>query len=155
MTEKKPKRIKYKLWHPAGHCEFNGGLSEGLFYAAHHWAGAAGPDRQAAGETCRARGGRTVSITSAHSTSGQRDGHGLNEIAASRAYGNLNNQSPRQKVRDLPDPLERFNADQSASESERSVPERAAPVGSQRPVNVLGRLSKTANTKNPAGNKQA
>ena len=39
MTEKKPKRIKYKLWHPAGHCEFNGGLPEGLFYAARHLTG--------------------------------------------------------------------------------------------------------------------
>lgn len=39
MAEQKPKRIKYKLWHPAGHCEFNGGLSEGLFYAAHHLTG--------------------------------------------------------------------------------------------------------------------
>lgn len=29
-----------------------------------------------------------------------------NEIAASRAYGNINNQRPRQKIGDLPDHLE-------------------------------------------------
>ena len=46
-----------------------------------------------------------MSITSAHSLSGQRDGESLNEIAASRAYGNLNNQRPRQKIGDLPDVL--------------------------------------------------
>jgi hypothetical protein len=34
-------------------------------------------------------------------------GESQNEIAASRAYGNLNNQRPRQKVGDLPDHLER------------------------------------------------
>ena len=47
----------------------------------------------------------SMSITSAHSLSGQRDGESLNEIAASRAYGNLNNQRPRQKIGDLPDVL--------------------------------------------------
>ena len=46
-----------------------------------------------------------MSITSAHSLSGQRDGESLNEIAASRAYGNLNNQRPRRKIGDLPDAL--------------------------------------------------
>jgi hypothetical protein len=34
-------------------------------------------------------------------------GESLNEIAASRAYGNLNNQSPHQEVGDFPDHLER------------------------------------------------
>lgn len=39
--------------------------------------------------------------------SGQRDGESLNGIATSRAYGNVNNQSPRLNVGDVPDRLER------------------------------------------------
>jgi len=38
-TQQDSKRIKYKLWHPSGQCEFDGGLPEGLFYAAHHMTG--------------------------------------------------------------------------------------------------------------------